>query len=98
MKAGSSEESSSTSQKRERRWSEVDSVWMDWLTEEVTERCSLVDAWKGPRMAHPKMVFQAVSVFLGPGNKTCGRMSPPNSRSILPGRWKVGSAKGRSFR
>ena len=32
------------------------------------------------------------------GSMICGKMSPPKSRSILPGRWNVGSARGSSLR
>ena len=58
------DESSSTSQNRESSWSD-DSTMVEWLKDDTTAGCCPCDGWNGPRIAHPKIVFQAVGVSLG---------------------------------
>ena len=61
-------------------------MMVEWLVETADDCCGL-EIWNGPTSAHPKMVLQAVGVFLGPAlelwSMISDQMSPPRRRSIL---------------
>ena len=86
---------SSNSQNLESRESVVSTITV-WLTEDSVGDEDESLGLNCPKIAQPKMVFQALGVLSDPsrdsGNMICAQTSQPSNKSTLPGLSKVGSA------